>query len=367
MLNMQDNLVLWPSEMVALPQPVFIFLFAFIVCLGLVLNMYVIYRMILLNKRDRDQFMNGTGIYLLAMAICDTTSLLLSYFQMSLSHFTESIPIDLLKVMCKASEFITRCSYTYSMYCWLFMSGLRYLAAFHPLRYSTVWRSPYAVLLPAAVATFVMNMYLLTAVGGSKENCGCFIKLEAQAVLYSTVDVIISTCVPGIFILTLDLQVLCCRMQRKPSDPLLQIVFHKLDEDAEKKRLLTIRRFMLVTLVAMSSCIPDGLLRGIRPFLNLNDVFLVFYIAKSLYLTKFSFNAFYLSLFVFDRNLMSKTSSSRHLSVSARRLEDEPAILPRERSRTLSCRGTSPIPILTRNSSCIIYNDGPECPGKQWV
>ncbi|KAF8372067.1 hypothetical protein PRIPAC_78496, partial [Pristionchus pacificus] len=69
-----------------------------------------------------------------------------------------------------------------------------------------------------------------------------------------------------------------------------------------------------------------------------------------------SFNAFYLTSYVFDRNVLSKTSSSRQLSISARRLEESPNIITRERSHTVSYRATTPVPLLTRNSSCILLD-----------
>ena len=58
--------------------------------------------------------------------------------------------------------------------------------------------------------------------------------------MYSSVDVFISTLVPVSFVLALDLLVLCFRPTRQQSDPLLQVVFHKLDEDTEKVFLLTL-------------------------------------------------------------------------------------------------------------------------------
>lgn len=52
--------------------------------------------------------------------------------------------------------------------------------------------------------------------------------------MYNSVDVFISTLLPVSFILALDLLVLCFRPSRQQNDPLLQIVFHRLDEDTEK-------------------------------------------------------------------------------------------------------------------------------------
>ncbi|CAD6195103.1 unnamed protein product [Caenorhabditis auriculariae] len=350
-------LALWPAVEDGVPLPALLLVFAFLVCLGLILNVFVIYRMSRLLRRNRDQFFNGTGVYLMAMAICDIASLLLSYLQLSIMLMSDSMSPNGLTFLCKMSEFLARCSYSFSMYCWLFMSALRYLAACQPLRYSTVWRSPWTALSAVAAVTLVLNLHTLVSITGNF-NHGCVLHMDALSTLYSVADVILSAGFSSLFILALDIQVLCCRSNRKNSDPLLQTVFHKLEEDAANKRI-TMRWFMMITLVALMLCLPEGVLRCFRLLLSdENKPFFqpLFYLVKTFFLTKFSFNSFYLSSFVFDRNVLSKASSSRHLSVSARRLEEEPAIVPRERSRTLSCRGPSPLPQLTRNSSCILLD-----------
>ncbi|KAF1749195.1 hypothetical protein GCK72_025662 [Caenorhabditis remanei] len=293
------------------------------------------------------------------MALCDAVNLVLSGVEMLTYLLPVAANEETAHILCKIVEFTLRCCYTYSMYCWLFMSGLRYLAVFQAMHYTTVWRSPWHMVVPCFIVAIITNMYLLVAV--KQENYQCTLAIDDYSTLYSSVDVFISTLVPVSFVLALDLLVLCFRPTRQQSDPLLQVVFHKLDEDTEKRRQQTTRKFMLVTFLAIGMSAPDGILRAIRLYLDGNVVFTLFQIFKGLYLARFTFNAFYLTLFVFDRNLLSKVSSSRHLSVSMRRLEEEPAIVPRERSRTLSCqRPPLIVTSLTRNASCIIYKDEKE-------
>ncbi|EGT40443.1 hypothetical protein CAEBREN_29427 [Caenorhabditis brenneri] len=205
-------------------------------------------------------------------------------------------------------------------------------------------------------AAVVTNLYLLVAV--KQEDYQCTVAIDDYSTLYNTADVFISTLLPVSFILAMDLLVLYFRPTRQQTDPLLQVVYHKLDEDSEKRRLQTTRKFLFVTFLAIFLSAPDGILRAVRFYFDGSIVFVLFQIFKGLYLARFTFYAFYLTLFVFDRNLLSKVSSSRHLSVSMRRLEEEPAIVPRERSRTLSCQRPPLVTIgLTRNASCIIYKD----------
>uniref|UniRef100_A0A1I7TN16 G_PROTEIN_RECEP_F1_2 domain-containing protein n=1 Tax=Caenorhabditis tropicalis TaxID=1561998 RepID=A0A1I7TN16_9PELO len=351
---MKHSVLIWPTDDDALGTIIHTVYF-FIVFIGLGLNIYVVCRMKKFYKSDKDQFLNGTGLYLLSMALCDAINLVLSSFEM----LTYLLPIaaneETAHVLCKIVEFVLRCCYTYSMYCWLFMSGLRYFAVFQAIHYTTVWRSPWHMVIPCFIVAIITNLYLLVAV--KEDNFQCAVVIDDYSSLYSSVDVFISTLVPVSFVLALDLLVLCFRPTRQQTDPLLQVVFHKLDEDTEKRRQQTTRKFMFVTLLAIGMSAPDGILRAIRFYFDGNVVFVLFQIFKGLYLARFTFNAFYLTLFVFDRNLLSKVSSSRHLSVSMRRLEEEPAIVPRERSRTLSCQRPPLVTSLTRNASCIIYKD----------
>ncbi|CAB01915.1 G-protein coupled receptors family 1 profile domain-containing protein [Caenorhabditis elegans] len=330
-------------------------IYSVIVFVGIILNIYVVNKMSRLYKSDKDQFINGTGIYLMSMAVCDAVNLVLSCFEMLTYLLSITSSEQAASILCKIAEFTLRCSYTYSMYCWLFMSGLRYLAVFSPIHYTTLWRSPWHMVIPCFIVAIISNMYLLVAV--KQENFQCILIIDEYSTLYNSVDVFISTLLPVSFILALDLLVLCFRPSRQQNDPLLQIVFHRLDEDTEKRKMITTRKFMLVTLLAVSLSTPDGILRAIRPYIDGNVVFILFQVFKGSYLARFTFNAFYLTLFVFDRNILSKVSSSRHLSVSMRRLEEEPAIVPRERSRTLSCQRPPLVHNLMRNSSCIIYKD----------
>lgn len=63
---------------------------------------------------------------------------------------------------------------------------------------------------------------------------------------------------------------------------------------------------------------------------------------------------------------MSKTNSSRQLSMSFRHRLEESSHLLRERANTVSYRATSPLPpLLVRNSSCCALDRlGPQ---KHWL
>uniref|UniRef100_A0A1I7WMH6 G_PROTEIN_RECEP_F1_2 domain-containing protein n=1 Tax=Heterorhabditis bacteriophora TaxID=37862 RepID=A0A1I7WMH6_HETBA len=370
MLQMAIPLRLWliEEDVSSLGKFTLFILFGMIITVGFLLNLFVIYRMTRLANGDRDQFFNGTGVYLLVMAVCDMVSLLFIFSQLVVTLFRFDFHPTVIAGLCKVSEFVSRCAYSQSMYCWLFMSGLRYLAACHPLKYSTVWRSPSSALVGVSLIVLILNLHIFASIYGDSHN-GCALKIDTMSSVYNVTDIILSFALPIILIFWMDLRVLCCRAKRKSSDPLLQVVFHKLDEETEKRRASNMQRFMIITLVSLVLSFPENLLRGARVvFPNLIEPFIspaLFHATKTLYFAKFSFNAFYLTSYVFDRNVLSKTSSSRQLSISIRRLEDNPSIIPRERSNTVSYRVTTPVPVLTRNSSCILLEQGENI--RDWV
>ncbi|GMS96882.1 hypothetical protein PENTCL1PPCAC_19057 [Pristionchus entomophagus] len=333
-------------------------LFGSLIAAGLALNFLVIYKTLRLARRDPDQFKNGTGVYLFVMAFADVFSLLSIFTHMTLSYMVHLLPLSYASFACKIFVFISRVAYMQSAYCWLFMSGLRYLAACEPLLYSTVWRSPTAPLATVLCVSTVINLHVFGSVFADKE-LGC-VKLEdSMTTIYSLADTLASYLLPSALIFVMDIKVLCSRTRRKSSDPLLQIVFHKLDEETEKKRASNMKRFMVITLASLFISAPDAIIRALRsivPDESLQMPVSVFLIGQALYFFKASFNAFYLTSYVFDRNVLSKTSSSRQLSISARRLEESPNIITRERSHTVSYRATTPVPLLTRNSSCILLD-----------
>lgn len=57
---------------------------------------------------------------------------------------------------------------------------------------------------------------------------------------------------------------------------------------------------------------------------------------------QFAFNAFYLTTFVYDKSVLSKTNSSRQLSLSFRHRLEESSHMIRERASTISYRATTP-------------------------
>uniref|UniRef100_A0AC34H030 G-protein coupled receptors family 1 profile domain-containing protein n=1 Tax=Panagrolaimus sp. ES5 TaxID=591445 RepID=A0AC34H030_9BILA len=145
--------------------------YGLIICIGGFMNAYVLYRTKRLHRRDPEQFRNGIGICLCIMATADLVALmalLMHFLFMACNDMLTPIMQDLF---CKFMMFATHTAYTQSMWCWFFMSALRYLATQHPLQYTTLWRLPYLALSISFIGAMIENAWLLVVVFGNNNEC----------------------------------------------------------------------------------------------------------------------------------------------------------------------------------------------------
>lgn len=157
------------------------FLFSSIIIIGLLLNTFVIIRMSRLLKADRHQvgniftsiasiqFLSGTGIFLTIMAASDSLAMLSSFSQLMAGLL--STPPFFHRILCACTEWTWRVSFCLSMYSWLCMSSLRYVAALRPLQYSTLGRGPLLGLTAAAILAVVLNLHLFISTTTAQDIC----------------------------------------------------------------------------------------------------------------------------------------------------------------------------------------------------
>ena len=95
------------------------------------------------------------------MATSDSLAMLSSFSQLIAGLL---IPPDSLhRILCACSEWTWRVSFCLSMYSWLCMSSLRYVAALRPLQYSTLGRGPLLGLCAVAIVAVVANLHLFVS------------------------------------------------------------------------------------------------------------------------------------------------------------------------------------------------------------
>uniref|UniRef100_A0AAF5I4G0 G_PROTEIN_RECEP_F1_2 domain-containing protein n=1 Tax=Strongyloides stercoralis TaxID=6248 RepID=A0AAF5I4G0_STRER len=312
-------------------------MFILIILIGLCMNFYVIFKMHKLRKKDPDRFSNGIGICLWIMAISDVFSLISTVFYLSPHIWMPYMDVPFVNIFCKCIFFIMKTAYSQSMWVWLLMSGLRYTAAYRPLKYTTLWRIPIIVMTSTFSGVSLLNVWLFFNISASSETC--INTIPDINKYYEVAYVFISYGIPTIFIFYMDIAVLFCRsMTSKTSDSLLDSVVIR----PEKERKKSVYKILIIIVTCLTLNTPENIFRIIDNFdimIYENGNWLISSIraiSKLLFFSQFSFNAFYLTTFVYDKSVNTKNNSSRQLSISVRARIEESGHLIRERSSTIT-------------------------------
>ncbi|KAH7730614.1 Protein F54E4.2 [Aphelenchoides avenae] len=205
-------------------------------------------------------------------------------------------------------------------------------------------------------ATFILaiveNSWLLLTVSANGDDC--YQENSPGSKAHGIFDIVVSFAIPAGIVMYMDMNVLCCRMRPRNADPMLQIVINR--PNGEKKK--TVHHFLVITLSCLILNSPENALRLVRIISDYNLAVpgTLVVLAQAMYFSQFAFNAFYLATFVYDKSVVSKTNSSRQLSMTFRQRLEESTMI-RERAHTMSYRATTPIPPLVRNSSCCALDE----------
>ncbi|VDN51954.1 unnamed protein product [Dracunculus medinensis] len=98
-------------------------------------------------SKDEERYRNGTGVALCSMAAADLCSLLLILSQNIMQIYSNFDDDTLLMgIVCKVMLFSTHTVTSISIWSWLLLSTLRYLAIRHPLFHLRLWQMPYRAL-----------------------------------------------------------------------------------------------------------------------------------------------------------------------------------------------------------------------------
>ncbi|KAI6214379.1 hypothetical protein M3Y94_00261300 [Aphelenchoides besseyi] len=319
------------------------------------MNSAVILRMIRLQRRAPEQYKNGVGLCLHLLAIMDVLSIVVFVIQLfALEYVFKLFNEQISTLSCKTLAFIAHLVYSESMWCYGLMSTLRYVATRRPL--TILWRIPIYCMSSVFIIATLLNSWLLISVTYDTETQTCVQGYTTTTQIHRIIDVILSFVVPTLIVLYMDFMVLCCRIQS--DDPMLQIVINR--PTAEKRK--SINRFLIITISCISLNLPEMIFRlisAVNGNLIQESVSFSFHwivLSKAMFYSQFAYRAFYLTTFVYHRTVLSKTNSSRQLSISFRQRLEESSHMIRERANTYSYyRTSSPIPQqqkMARNASC---------------
>uniref|UniRef100_A0A914V4I1 G-protein coupled receptors family 1 profile domain-containing protein n=1 Tax=Plectus sambesii TaxID=2011161 RepID=A0A914V4I1_9BILA len=150
---------------------------------------------------------------LFAMAMADLLVLIAYSLLNVLSGFSLSENILMASILCKVLTFTTHAMTSISIWCWLLMSTLRYLAVCHPLFHLRLWRAPHRAIILIIFMSSITNIWLLFAVDQGPSDC---VQHPLNGVsnlnrLMHLIESIWSFCLPLAIIIYMDARVLLCR------------------------------------------------------------------------------------------------------------------------------------------------------------
>ncbi|KAI3422086.1 hypothetical protein GPALN_012620 [Globodera pallida] len=185
--------------------------------IGIVLNVLVFrkYRSYKCRKSASSAVRSSLQL-LCVMAAADTLSLLALMLALGSHHLAnrESSTI-LVASVCKLDTFLIHASSAFGIWCWLILSGLRYLAIHHPYAHLRLHREPMLILVCAAIGCCLLESWILFDVTYLEEarTCGETLPEELGKIL-QLVEILWTYFVPLSLIIVLDLKLLCCHSTR---------------------------------------------------------------------------------------------------------------------------------------------------------
>uniref|UniRef100_A0A914WBU3 G-protein coupled receptors family 1 profile domain-containing protein n=1 Tax=Plectus sambesii TaxID=2011161 RepID=A0A914WBU3_9BILA len=292
--------------------------YIFVLAFGIPANIYVLIRMRRLARNDIEKYTNGTGVGLLSMATADLSALVL----ISVQNLLLSMPLNanqLVKVtLCKVLLFSTHTVTSVSIWSWLLMSTLRYLAVKHPLFHLQLWQMPYRAVGLIVLFSSLTNVWLLVAVDHHNET-GCTLNESTGDFnrFFLLIESVWSFCIPVIIIIYMDAMVLFCKTHKFISvndSPHTSGAVRSRSKRAKS----TLWKWLAIAFIDILLNTPENVYRIVM-LLNapqttidgLEYQLAAQIIAQVLYFSQFALNSVYLALFVFDRSTKPRTLSIR--------------------------------------------------------
>uniref|UniRef100_A0A1I7XL61 G_PROTEIN_RECEP_F1_2 domain-containing protein n=1 Tax=Heterorhabditis bacteriophora TaxID=37862 RepID=A0A1I7XL61_HETBA len=162
--------------------------------------------------RKRTSPSTKMSLFLLSvMAAADTICLLALLFLLSLRYFRIKDQ-NFLNIVCKLDVFIIHTTSAFSIWCWLVLSAIRYIAVYRPYMHLKLNKEPRLAVIGVAVLCCVMESWVLFDINYIPEARGCDSNSdEAVNRRLQIFEIFASYFLPVAFITVLDMKVLLCR------------------------------------------------------------------------------------------------------------------------------------------------------------
>uniref|UniRef100_A0A915D2H3 G-protein coupled receptors family 1 profile domain-containing protein n=1 Tax=Ditylenchus dipsaci TaxID=166011 RepID=A0A915D2H3_9BILA len=173
--------------------------------IGITLNLAVFRR----NKYTRKRY--NFNIQLLSfMAAADTVSLASLMLALSTQYLGVQ-NFNVVAIICKVDLFLIHAASAFSIWCWLVLSAVRYLAVYRPYSHLKLNKEPLLIILTIIVICCLLEVWILYDVTFHKEVRICGETLpEVWGKRFQLVEIIWTYFLPLTLITILDVKVLCC-------------------------------------------------------------------------------------------------------------------------------------------------------------
>ncbi|CAD5224069.1 unnamed protein product [Bursaphelenchus okinawaensis] len=203
--NEELQLELHPPTLIS---PLRIFLIATCV-FGIAFNILVFCKRNRPNKRQAST--TRISLRLLAfMAVADTISLGALLLMLSIQYFGLRNP-NTMTIICKLDLFLIHAASAFSIWCWLVMSAIRYIAIYRPYTHLKMNKEPMLAVATVVLMCAFFETWILFDVKFDVRARGCIETLpEEWGFRIQIAEITWSYFLPVVLITVLDFRVLCC-------------------------------------------------------------------------------------------------------------------------------------------------------------
>ncbi|VDD96784.1 unnamed protein product [Enterobius vermicularis] len=248
--------------------------------------------------------------------------------------------------------FSTHASTGISIWSWLLLSTLRYLAVRHPLYHLRLWRMPYSVIAFVICTSVGVNGFLLFTIvatftrapaGGTYVECMEAPVISQTLILsFHALEILWSFCLPFAMIVFMDASVvlkgvtspnLISNFKRR-NRALRTVIINIKSASIQKHHAHALRSWLTIAVICILLNTPQNFINCMRLLqasvfetsllnyieITYNPFFRAFEIvAQAFYFGQFGFNAVYLVLFVFDKLIKPRSANKEQISTNTSR------------------------------------------------
>uniref|UniRef100_A0A0N4Z4H8 G_PROTEIN_RECEP_F1_2 domain-containing protein n=1 Tax=Parastrongyloides trichosuri TaxID=131310 RepID=A0A0N4Z4H8_PARTI len=182
---------------------------------GIVLNGYVLGKLYKIFNFSLQRFQISSALPLTVMTICDLICLITQLSQVSFHLYLQNedkkyfgeIHENILTYFCKIDLYLMHVTSASSVWCWLVLAIMRFVAVLRPIKYRLIWKEPQAALIIISTCCILFECWILKSVEYVKEFKACLDDDEISPGMndfFLISDIIIMFIIPSAIRLLLD-------------------------------------------------------------------------------------------------------------------------------------------------------------------